>query len=66
FQTLALTVLVLTAWIAGWEVVGRLASDRQLWGLAAADWALVGSPWRAVLSATRPATSAGLLWPGGI
>ncbi|NIL95926.1 MAG: hypothetical protein GTO53_01530 [Planctomycetales bacterium] len=66
FQTLALTVLLLTAWIATWEVVGRLAAEEKIWGLAAADWSVACSPWRAVLSATRPTATASQFLPGGI
>ena len=56
FQTLALTVLTLTAWIAVWEVVGRTAGDIAIFGIAAEQWATACSPWRAVLNATRPST----------
>lgn len=55
FQTLALTVLVPIAWTAVWELAPRGA---------AADWATVLSPWRAMLEALRPASqlATGLGW----
>ncbi len=54
FQALALTTLVLVAWIGIWEAVqlGWLGSGWA--GLDCRAWAIVFSPWQAVLQATRP------------
>jgi len=55
FQTLALTALGLGAWIVAWEAIA-LAAPEQVWlGIDCLDWAIVLSPWQAILEASRPA-----------
>jgi ABC-type transport system involved in multi-copper enzyme maturation permease subunit len=54
FQALALTVLVVVLWLAGGEIVAAGALGRGWAGLSAGDWAVVLSPWQAILAATRP------------
>jgi ABC-type transport system involved in multi-copper enzyme maturation permease subunit len=54
FQALALTVLVLVFWLAGWEAVRMGALGDAWWGVSCETWAAVFSPWQAVLEATRP------------
>jgi len=54
FQALAMTVLVLVMWLAGWEMVARVDFGEGFAGISRADWAIAASPWQAVLEATRP------------
>jgi ABC-type transport system involved in multi-copper enzyme maturation permease subunit len=55
FQSLALTVLILVAWIAFWEVVFHAADTATANGTALCWWSVACSPWRAILDVTRPA-----------
>lgn len=54
FQTLAITVLILTTWLGGWEVVAYSIGDVHVAGDSLSAWATVFSPWQALLVATRP------------
>lgn len=54
FQSLALTVLVIVGWIAGWEIVAAGAFGSQLLGVPVDALAAGFSPWQAILEATRP------------
>ena len=54
FQALAMTVLVLVMWLAGWEIVAAGACGESWWGLSCQSWAAGFSPWQAILEATRP------------
>lgn len=56
FQTLALTVLVLVFWLAGWEAVARGAFGPEIGGFSSQTLAQAFSPWQAILEATRPTT----------
>jgi len=56
FQTLALTVLVLVFWLAGWEAVARGALGPTISGFSSQTLAQGFSPWQAILEATRPMT----------
>ncbi|MEX1223178.1 MAG: ABC transporter permease subunit [Pirellulales bacterium] len=55
FQTLALSLLVLVAWLGLWEAVARTAASHTLLGLDGVQWATAMSPWRAIIAATYPA-----------
>ena len=59
FQALALTVLVLVAWLAAWEVVAYLPEGTSIAGVRSDALAVMTSPWRAVLEATRPGAAIG-------
>jgi len=54
FQALALTVLVLVLWVAGWEIVAAGALGDALGGVPCQVLATGLSPWRAVLEAIQP------------
>jgi ABC-type transport system involved in multi-copper enzyme maturation permease subunit len=54
FQALAMTVLVLVAWFAIWEVFFYLGQDVSLAGMECRELAIAVSPWRAVLAVTEP------------
>jgi ABC-type transport system involved in multi-copper enzyme maturation permease subunit len=54
FQALALTVLVLVFWVAGWEIVAAGALGESIWGIPARVLAAGLSPWRAILAAGQP------------
>jgi len=55
FQTLALTALVLVAWLGFWEVVGSGVLGQSWGGVAVSRIATWLSPWQAVGAAMRPA-----------
>lgn len=59
FQSLALTIMLLTAWIGGWEALGWIASGRDL-GVSS-NWIAFFSPARAIQVATEPML--GSIWP---
>lgn len=54
FQALAMTVLVLVMWLAIWEIVASGALGAEFWGRSCRTWAIMLSPWQAVVEATRP------------
>jgi ABC-type transport system involved in multi-copper enzyme maturation permease subunit len=54
FQALALTVLVLVLWVAGWEIVAAGALGDSLGGIPCRVLATGMSPWRAILEAIQP------------
>ncbi len=54
FQALALTVLVLVFWVAGWEIVAAGALGESIGGVPAKVLAAGLSPWRAILEAAQP------------
>ena len=58
YQTLALTVLLLVAWIAVGEAIARGAVGTEWQGIAADAWAVGISPWQAIQAATRPILAA--------
>ncbi len=62
FQTLALTVMLLTTWLGGWEAVVYSFGDKVVAGETIASWATVFSPWQALLVATRPTLDGGGSW----
>lgn len=53
FQAISLTVLILVAWLAFWEVVAAGLMGEQWLGVSTAVWAASMSPWRAILMATQ-------------
>jgi ABC-type transport system involved in multi-copper enzyme maturation permease subunit len=54
FQALALTVLVLVLWVAGWEIVAAGALGDSIGGIPSQVLATGMSPWRAILEAIQP------------
>jgi ABC-type transport system involved in multi-copper enzyme maturation permease subunit len=54
FQTLALTALLLVAWIAAWEAVARWGMQISLLDRPLSSWAVAFHPIRAVLVAAQP------------
>jgi ABC-type transport system involved in multi-copper enzyme maturation permease subunit len=56
FQALALTVLVLVLWVAGWEIVAAGACGDIIAGIPCRVLAAGMSPWRAILEAIQPYT----------
>ena len=54
FQTLALTALLLVAWIGFWEAVASGFFGASWLGLSTELWAIAASPWQAIESAARP------------
>jgi ABC-type transport system involved in multi-copper enzyme maturation permease subunit len=54
FQALALTVLVLVLWVAGWEIVAAGACGDIIAGIPCRVLAAGMSPWRAILEAIQP------------
>ena len=58
YQTLALTVLILVAWIAAGEAVARGAAGPEWAGIATKVWAAGLSPWQAIQTATHPIVAA--------
>ena len=54
FQTLALTVLALVAWLAAGEAMARGVFGAAWLGADAGVWAAGMSPWQAIQVATRP------------
>jgi ABC-type transport system involved in multi-copper enzyme maturation permease subunit len=58
YQTLALTVLVLVAWISGGEAVARGATGPDWHGVSTSVWAAGLSPWQAIQAAARPLLAA--------
>lgn len=54
FQALALTALVLFLWLACWEVLPIVGGHRLWAGVSLDRWAVIASPWRAVLEAAQP------------
>ena len=64
FQALAMTVLILVAWLAVWEVFFYLGQDISIVGIPCSELAIAASPWRAVLATTEPGAS--LEMSGGI
>ena len=54
FQALALTVLVLVLWVAGWEIVAAGALGNNIAGIPCQVLATGMSPWRAILEAIQP------------
>ncbi len=61
FQTLSMTALALVMWLGIWEAVALSLGDTQVLGLTGHAWATMFSPFRAVWSATYPATSGSAL-----
>ena len=61
FQALALTLLVLALWMAGWHTVAA-----GLFGQACGHWAAAFSPWEAILVASRPSIQANVSGLAGI
>ena len=53
FQALAMTVLIIALWLAGWEISAARAENRSWLGIPAATWATALSPWQAVQEAAR-------------
>jgi ABC-type transport system involved in multi-copper enzyme maturation permease subunit len=56
FQALALTVLVLVLWVAGWEIVAAGACGDIIAGIPCRVLAAGMSPWWAILEAIQPYT----------
>ncbi len=54
FQALALTVLLLVLWVAGWEIVAAGAFGDNIGGIPCQVLASGMSPWRAILEAVQP------------
>jgi hypothetical protein len=54
FQTLALVLLLLVAWLAAGEAIAAGVMGTAWRGRAAAEWAIAVSPWRAILAAAQP------------
>ena len=54
YQTLALTVLVLVAWIAAGEAIAHGVLGAAWWGISTEVWAGGLSPWQAIQTAARP------------
>jgi ABC-type transport system involved in multi-copper enzyme maturation permease subunit len=54
FQALALTVMVLLLWVAGWEIVAAGAFGESIGGIPCRVLATGFSPWRAILEAIQP------------
>jgi hypothetical protein len=54
FQALALTVLALVLWIAGWEIVAAGVFGDTIMGIPCRVLAAGLSPWRAILEAVQP------------
>ena len=54
FQALALTILALMLWIAGWTLVDLGTFGPQWMGISCTHWAAGFSPWHAILAASRP------------
>lgn len=54
FQALALTVLVMVLWVAGWEIVAAGALGDSIGGIPCQVMATGFSPWRAILEAIQP------------
>ena len=54
YQTLALTVLVLVAWIAAGEAIAHGVFGGAWWGISTEVWAAGLSPWQAIQAAARP------------
>jgi ABC-type transport system involved in multi-copper enzyme maturation permease subunit len=54
FQSLAMTMLVLVLWLAGWRAVAMGLVGPHWGGLSCQTWAAGFSPWEAILEATRP------------
>ncbi|REJ70007.1 MAG: hypothetical protein DWQ31_01960 [Planctomycetota bacterium] len=54
FQSLALTLLVVTMWLGTWEAAVLVAGEEVVAGRSVAAWAAVLSPWQALAVATRP------------
>ena len=67
FQTLAITALVLVAWVGVWETLHLFAPGRPLAGWPLEQWATTLSPYAAIMATTRPsfAGEAGKFWAGG-
>ncbi|MDO4551818.1 MAG: hypothetical protein Q4C96_11285 [Planctomycetia bacterium] len=53
FQAVAMTVLILVAWLAFWEVVAAGALGETWLGISSSFWAMSMSPWRAILAVTQ-------------
>ncbi|MFZ5828745.1 MAG: hypothetical protein ACOY3P_01590, partial [Planctomycetota bacterium] len=58
FQSLAMTILAIVAWLAFWEAVSFGAFGAGWLGISAESWAAGFSPWRAILAASRPYVAA--------
>ena len=54
FQSLAMTMVVLVLWLAGWQAVAMGLVGSQWAGLSCQTWAAAFSPWEAIREATRP------------
>jgi ABC-type transport system involved in multi-copper enzyme maturation permease subunit len=54
FQALALTVLVLVFWVAGWEIVGAGVLGETIAGVPCRVLAAGFSPWQAILQTIQP------------
>lgn len=54
FQTLAMTALILVAWIGVWEALGAAAPDRILGAWPLERWAATLSPYAAIMTTVRP------------
>ena len=54
FQALAMTMLALVLWLAGWWLVGAGVLGRSWWGIPTETWAVAMSPWEAIREASRP------------
>lgn len=60
FQALAFTIMTLVLWLALGEVAASGLFGQSWYGIEARVWAVVVSPWRAVLEAARPVPDASL------
>jgi hypothetical protein len=54
FQSLAITALAVVLWLIAWELVAAGALGNSMFGFPAESWALMMSPWRAILATTQP------------
>lgn len=58
FQSLAMTLLALVLWLAGWRAVAIGLLGPGWLGLSSQTWAIGFSPWEAILEAARPFSAA--------
>ncbi len=62
FQTLAMTILALVLWLAGWSMVDVGVFGDEWFGVSCSHWAAGFSPWHAILAASRPVVPAVPEW----
>lgn len=52
FQSLAMTAMILVAWLAVWETVAAGWAGAEWLGISTGSWAVAFSPWQAILAAS--------------